>query len=140
MCTATASRAIRAGRCTGPTSAAGARCTRPCATTMPARGRSGLPRRAWSRWPRERRRSNGADTMDRAEYDHLLVEREGPLLRVSLNAPAKLNAIDFEMQSELLRLFEALHRDRSTTVVVLTGAGRAFSAGGDLTHNLRVAR
>ena len=77
--------------------------------------------------------------MDRAEYEHLLVEREGPLLRVSLNAPAKLNAIDFEMQSELLRLFEALLRDRSTTVVVLTGAGRAFSAGGDLAHNLRVA-
>ena len=77
--------------------------------------------------------------MDRAEYNHLLVQREGPLMRVSLNAPAKLNAIDFEMQSELLRLFEALHRDRSTTVVVLTGAGRAFSAGGDLAHNLRVA-
>src|SRR5258706_1875193 len=139
MFTAQASRATKGARCTGPISAAGARCTTPCVTTMPARGRSGLPRRAWSSWPRERRRSNGADGMDRAGYDHLLVEREGPLLRVSLNAPAKLNAIDFETQAELLRLFEALHRARSTSVVVLTGAGRAFSAGGDLAHNLRVA-
>ena len=69
-------------------------------------------------------------------YDTLLIERSGALLRVTLNAPDKLNAIDFAMESELLRLFQDLRRDRATAVVVLTGEGRAFSAGGDLAHTL----
>ena len=74
--------------------------------------------------------------MDYPGYEHLLIERRGALLQVALNAPDKLNAIDFAMESELLRLFQDLRRDRSTAVVVLTGSGRAFSAGGDLQHNL----
>ena len=76
--------------------------------------------------------------MDHTGYEHLLIERRGALLQVALNAPDKLNAIDFAMESELLRLFQDLRRDRSTAVVVLTGSGRAFSAGGDLQHNLRL--
>jgi len=76
--------------------------------------------------------------MDHAGYRHLLIERQGAVLRVALNAPDKLNAIGFEMESELLRLFESLHHDSATAVVVLTGAGRAFSAGGDLKNSLVV--
>ena len=76
--------------------------------------------------------------MDYPGYEHLLIERRGALLQVALNAPDKLNAIDFAMESELLRLFQDLRRDRSTAVVVMTGSGRAFSAGGDLQHNLRL--
>jgi len=76
--------------------------------------------------------------MEHTGYETLLVERRGAVLRVALNAPAKLNAIDFAMESELLRLFQDLRRDQATAVVVLSGAGRAFSAGGDLEHNLRL--
>ena len=77
--------------------------------------------------------------MDHAGYEHLLIERQGTLLRVSLNAPDQLNAIGPAMEGELLRLFQELRRDRITTVVVLTGAGRAFSAGGDLNHGVAIA-
>ena len=76
--------------------------------------------------------------MDHIDYHQLLIERQGKILRVSLNAPDKLNAIGFEMESELLRLFQDLGRDRDTAVVVLTGAGKAFSAGGDLNRSLEI--
>jgi enoyl-CoA hydratase len=74
--------------------------------------------------------------MDHTGYHRLLIERRGAALRVTLNNPDKLNAIDFDTESELLRLFQDLRRDSATAVVVLTGAGRAFSAGGDLKHTL----
>lgn len=74
--------------------------------------------------------------MEHTGYEHLLIRREASVLRVSLNAPDRLNAIGFAMESELLHLFQDLRRDRTTAVVVLTGEGRAFSAGGDLNHSL----
>jgi enoyl-CoA hydratase len=76
--------------------------------------------------------------MDHTGYEHLLIERHGAVLRVSLYAPDRLNAIGVAMQSELLRLFQDLRRDRVTAVVVLTGEGRAFSAGGDLNRSLEL--
>jgi enoyl-CoA hydratase len=76
--------------------------------------------------------------MNHTGYEHLAIVRDGAILRVALDAPDKLNAIDFAMESELLRLFQDLRRDRETAVVVLTGNGRAFSAGGDLKHNLQL--
>ena len=76
--------------------------------------------------------------MDHDGYRQLLIERQDKILRVSLNAPDKLNAIGFEMESELLRLFQDLRRDRDSAVVVLTGAGKAFSAGGDLNRSLEI--
>src|SRR3982751_747820 len=76
--------------------------------------------------------------MEHTGYEQLRIERQGAVLRVALNAPDKLNAVDFAMESELLRLFQDLRRDRATAVVVLTGSGRAFSAGGDLQNNLRL--
>lgn len=72
--------------------------------------------------------------MEHAGYQRLRIERREAVLRVTLNSPDKLNAIDFETENELLRLFQDLRRDRDTAVVVLAGAGRAFSAGGDLQH------
>jgi enoyl-CoA hydratase len=76
--------------------------------------------------------------MDHTGYEHLLIERRGAVLCVRLYAPDRLNAIGVAMQSELLRLFQDLRRDRVTAVVVLTGEGRAFSAGGDLNRSLEL--
>jgi len=61
------------------------------------------------------------------------VSRDGAVLRVALDRPDKLNAVDTPMLTELsARLTEAAD-DASVRVVALTGAGRAFCSGGDLT-------
>lgn len=52
---------------------------------------------------------------------------------VTLNRPDKLNAITSNMIQDLIVLFEAFDVDERVKVVILTGAGRAFSAGIDLT-------
>lgn len=65
----------------------------------------------------------------------LLVERSAALpglMTVTLNRPEKLNAIDARMHAELQEVCRALRHDTETRVVILTGAGRAFSAGADL--------
>ncbi|WP_342130338.1 enoyl-CoA hydratase/isomerase family protein [Hydrogenophaga sp. OTU3427] len=71
-------------------------------------------------------------TFDPTTYQHIALERREAVLVVTLNRPAALNAIHFELHTELSRLFREIARDRSIRAVVLTGAGRAFCAGGDL--------
>jgi len=63
----------------------------------------------------------------------ILVERNGPTTRVTLNRPEKLNALDPEMMIRLANLWDELANDPSVRVVILTAAGdRAFCTGGDL--------
>jgi enoyl-CoA hydratase/carnithine racemase len=54
------------------------------------------------------------------------------LLTVILNRPERLNAINPAMHAELQQLCHDLQADHATRVIILTGAGRAFSAGADL--------
>jgi enoyl-CoA hydratase len=65
------------------------------------------------------------------EYETLLTEKQGSVLRLTLNRPDKLNAVDARMHRELSEVFGRINADTSLDVVILTGAGRAFSAGGD---------
>jgi enoyl-CoA hydratase len=67
-----------------------------------------------------------------AEYEALSVSVEREIATVAMNRPAALNAVDARMHSELARIFVDLNADPEVSVVVLTGLGRAFSAGGDL--------
>jgi enoyl-CoA hydratase/carnithine racemase len=53
--------------------------------------------------------------------------------RLTLNRPDKRNALDPQMLTEILALLTPLRRDRSVNVVVITGEGKLFSAGVDLT-------
>ncbi|HUA46792.1 MAG TPA: enoyl-CoA hydratase-related protein [Solirubrobacteraceae bacterium] len=65
-------------------------------------------------------------------YSSMTFERLDDVLRVTLANPRnKVNAVDGEMHADLVRLFEELKTERSARAVILTGSGRAFSAGGD---------
>ena len=56
----------------------------------------------------------------------------GGLERLTLNRPARLNALNQPMAEALLAHFEGRRRDTATRVILLCGAGRAFSSGADL--------
>lgn len=63
----------------------------------------------------------------------VLVERDGSLAVVTLNRPARMNAVDDALRGELIAALGRLNADASVRAVVLTGAGgRAFCAGQDL--------
>ena len=67
-----------------------------------------------------------------ADYSSLSVERLGDVLRVTLANPRnKVNAVDGPMHAELVRIFAELKTEQAARAVVLTGSGRAFSAGGE---------
>jgi enoyl-CoA hydratase/carnithine racemase len=60
------------------------------------------------------------------------LERDGDVVTLTFNDPARMNAMTEAMGEAFTRTVSALARDESLRAVVLTGAGRAFSAGGDL--------
>jgi enoyl-CoA hydratase len=65
-------------------------------------------------------------------YRALHCDRVGDVLRVSIQHPSSdLNTVDALLHGELARLFRDLKREDSARAVLLTGRGRAFSAGGD---------
>jgi enoyl-CoA hydratase len=63
--------------------------------------------------------------------DELEVESDGPIRIVRLNRPEQLNATNHGLHSGLADLFPQIDEDEDVRAVVLTGKGRAFSAGGD---------
>ncbi|MDT9598732.1 enoyl-CoA hydratase/isomerase family protein [Sphingosinicella rhizophila] len=65
-------------------------------------------------------------------YETIAFTRHGRILEVTLNQPDKLNAVGAVLHEELSRLFVDCSNDPDSDIIVLTGAGRAFSAGGDL--------
>ena len=65
--------------------------------------------------------------------DTVLMETKGRVALLTLNRPAKLNALNYEMNDRILALLDRIEADTGLGAVVLTGAGdRAFSAGGDI--------
>ena len=62
----------------------------------------------------------------------VLVEQRGSVRVLTLNRPEALNAADLRLQRRFLECWQELVGDDRTRVVVLTGAGRAFCAGGDV--------
>jgi enoyl-CoA hydratase len=78
-------------------------------------------------------------SFDGASYQRLSISRQGRVIEISLARPAQLNAVDASMHAELARVFGDLDQDDGSDVVVISGQGTAFSAGGDLTWMQRVA-
>lgn len=64
--------------------------------------------------------------------DTVLVERQGGVTRVTLNRPDRLNSFNLEMHDALRSAFSQIEGDDACRAVVLTGAGRGFCAGQDL--------
>lgn len=70
--------------------------------------------------------------IDETRYRTIRFSRSGRVLTATLNRPEAMNAVDAVMHEELSRLFYDLASDAGSDVIVLTGAGKAFCAGGDL--------
>ena len=67
------------------------------------------------------------------KYENLLFEDKGSgILLMTINRPEQLNATDAKLHNALSRVWLDIEDDPNVRVVIVTGAGRAFSAGGDL--------
>ena len=65
-------------------------------------------------------------------YETIEDKVEDQILTITLNRPEKLNAFNAAMQKELIDAFDRADRDDNVRVIIVTGAGRAFCAGADL--------
>lgn len=67
-----------------------------------------------------------------AQFDRLSFDRPAPhVLRVTINRPEKMNALDAEGHGQLERVWAAIDADEDVRVSIITGAGKGFCAGGD---------
>src|SRR5690242_9083732 len=97
------------------------------------------PRVSWAAPPRSRRTSSRAESSEwRFDmYDmpnEIQVEADGPLRIITLNRPEELNAVNDDLHVGLARIWNRLSLDPTARVAVITGAGKAFSAGGDFNY------
>jgi 2-(1,2-epoxy-1,2-dihydrophenyl)acetyl-CoA isomerase len=65
-------------------------------------------------------------------YETILVEKKGQITRITLNRPASLNSFNDNMGEEFYSALKDAERDEDTRCLIITGAGRAFSAGEDV--------
>ena len=65
-------------------------------------------------------------------YKTITIEQQENLAVLFLNRPEKLNAFTFLMMEELISAFDAIEADDNLKAVIISGAGRAFCAGADL--------
>jgi 2-(1,2-epoxy-1,2-dihydrophenyl)acetyl-CoA isomerase len=65
-------------------------------------------------------------------YQYITVTTAGAIAKVTMNRPEVLNAVSMHMAQELLDALEKLHQEKEIRAVILSGNGRAFSAGGDV--------
>ncbi|WP_404314813.1 enoyl-CoA hydratase/isomerase family protein [Prescottella equi] len=65
-------------------------------------------------------------------YQYLAFHRDGQVLTVEFSRPESYNAVTLPMHEELARVFAEIRQDDTVRAVVLTGQGKAFSAGGNL--------
>lgn len=64
--------------------------------------------------------------------ERVLLEKKGSIAQIYLNEPKKLNALSTELKEELLRSLNLLELDPEIKVIIISGKGKAFSAGGDI--------
>jgi 2-(1,2-epoxy-1,2-dihydrophenyl)acetyl-CoA isomerase len=72
-------------------------------------------------------------------YQTLLVDRAGALATITMNRPQARNALDLTMRQEMLAALDEIEADETARVLILTGSGEHFCAGGDV-KTLRARR
>ena len=65
-------------------------------------------------------------------YESIRTTKKDSILHVKLNRPDALNAINFKMSEELGQLAEEANKDQEVGVIIVSGEGRAFCSGGDI--------
>ncbi len=70
--------------------------------------------------------------MNYDRYRYIRVEKTDRILRLTMNRPDRMNAVNPAMHTELTEIFADIRKDDDIGVVTLTGAGKAFCAGADL--------
>ena len=78
--------------------------------------------------------------MKRDGFAQLIYTKKGKVVEIVLNRPEVLNALSIQMYSELGEAVAQANADHDVRVIVITGAGRAFSTGGDLKQGSTVNR
>src|ERR1041384_3220968 len=69
--------------------------------------------------------------MDYGKYQHLLIEKKDGIALLTINRPETMNSTNARLHYELSKIWLDIADDPEVRVAVITGAGRAFSAGGD---------
>jgi len=75
-----------------------------------------------------------SDDRSMPRFETIALARKGRVLTITLDRPDTMNAINEQMHEDLIDVFAFVAEDEHSDVIVLTGAGRAFSAGGDFAH------
>ena len=70
-----------------------------------------------------------------ANFQHILYELDGPVLTITLNRPAVLNALSPDLEREFHEALDMAKTDNAVRCIIVTGAGRAFSAGYDISED-----
>src|SRR2546430_17176950 len=70
--------------------------------------------------------------VDYGVYQHLIVDKQDGIARITMNRPEVYNATNSRLHYELGRIWLDIGADADVRVAIITGAGKAFSAGGDL--------
>jgi enoyl-CoA hydratase len=83
---------------------------------------------------------HNADHADRySRYTNLKFDRPHPrVLRITMASPLKMGAMGADMHREVSEIWRDVDADASVSAVIITGAGKAFSSGGDLNHEIKV--
>ncbi len=68
------------------------------------------------------------------EFKNLIIRKEDNVCIVTINNPQSMNSLNSEVLSELDKVFTNIEEDHSIDVVILTGEGRAFVAGADISQ------
>lgn len=72
--------------------------------------------------------------VDYSIYQDVIVEKKNKVMTITLNAPESLNSFTAGMHTTMSKIWDDVNDDPEVHVVVLTGAGRAFSAGGNVVN------
>lgn len=70
--------------------------------------------------------------MSSTRFETIIYEKSGPVARLTMNRPDRLNGMTNRMLIETRKALEAAAEDRELRVLVLTGAGRGFCPGADI--------